>query len=611
MAAIIPCIAVRGSTGTSLGQGPPTYESVSEFPRDDGRSCKAMLFSPEGRYFAWVNGISLRIASSETWQIVANVERPKISSIVFSPNGTYIATWEPFIVSRANPQGSANLCIWKSENGELVKDFVHKKQTDWEPQWTSDERICGMLVNNRVVLYENADFSTILHRINMASIAKFSIAPGNPPYHILCNMPGTSGQPSFGRLFQYPKFEATQSLANKSFFQSDRVDIYWNKRGSSALLMTSTEVDKTGASYYGKQTLHYLDTKGQTALVMLGKEGPIHSVEWSPKHVEFCVIYGFMPSKATLFNLKCEPVFEFGTKHRNSIYYNPHGNILLLAGFGNLNGGVELWDTGSRKLIAKVDAADTTLLRWSPDGEHFVTATTAPRLRMGNGFKIWHYTGTLLYERPWNKQEELWEVLWQTYPHTTFKEKSINYKAVEGIAPSQPQASKQAYRPPSARGQTINFKLHDEVEEPGSNRGTESNPSKAALKLKKKREAKKAKKGLEAVAVTALTTTTTSTLTTTGITLTTTATTTTTTTCREIRRSNPGPNEATDSVRDPDPDLTDDPEKNKKIKKIKSKLDQISKLKKQSATGKQLEINQLEKIKKEAELLRDLQELVL
>lgn len=53
-------------------------------------------------------------------------------------------------------------------------------------------------------------------------------------------------------------------------------------------------------------------------------------------------------------------------------------------------------------------------------------------------FKIFHYTGTLLYERPWNKQEELWEVIWQKFPPNTFKEKPISYKAVEGIAPSQP-----------------------------------------------------------------------------------------------------------------------------------------------------------------------------
>lgn len=59
--------------------------------------------------------------------------------------------------------------------------------------------------------------------------------------------------------------------------------------------------------------------------------------------------------------------------------------LLIFGGFGNLRGGIELWDTTNRKIISQVDAPDTTLLRWSPDGEHFVTATTAPRLREENG----------------------------------------------------------------------------------------------------------------------------------------------------------------------------------------------------------------------------------
>lgn len=53
-------------------------------------------------------------------------------------------------------------------------------------------------------------------------------------------------------------------------------------------------------------------------------------------------------------------------------------------------------------------------------------------------FKIWHYSGALLYERPWNKQEELWEVTWQTYPELKFKKPIISFKHVEGIQSSEP-----------------------------------------------------------------------------------------------------------------------------------------------------------------------------
>lgn len=48
-------------------------------------------------------------------------------------------------------------------------------------------------------------------------------------------------------------------------------------------------------------------------------------------------------------------------------------------------------------------------------------------------FKIWHYTGSLVYQRPWNNQEELWEVIWQNFPSNCFSQKPISYKAVDGI----------------------------------------------------------------------------------------------------------------------------------------------------------------------------------
>ncbi|XP_011311612.1 eukaryotic translation initiation factor 2A [Fopius arisanus] len=570
MALTVPCLAVRGSTGIALSNGPPSYTEVSSFTKDDSKFCKAMTFSPDGRYFAWISGPTVKIALTTSWQIITVLQKPKVCAIKFSTLGNYLMTWEPFIVSPSNPQGGPQLHIWRSENGELVKSFIQKRQSDWAPQWSGDEKLCGVLINHDILFYENTNFDTIKHKFNSTKVGKFRIGSKCSPYHIIFYLPGKSSEPSFARLFEYPKFDKTESLANKSFFQADKVDIHWNDRGTCALILTSTDMDKTGATYYGKQALHYISVSGETAMVALNDEGLIHAVEWSPKSSEFLVIYGLMPAKATLFNLKCEPIFEFGKKHRNSIYYNLQGNIVLLGGFGNLRGGIELWDTAKRKLIAQTDAPDSTLLQWSPDGEHFVTATTAPRLRVANGFKIWHYTGTLLYERPWNKQEELWEVHWQVFPKNVFPEKTISYKAVEGIAPSQPQASKQAYRPPSARGQTISFNLHDDEDLPGK-----SEPSKAALKARKKREAKRTKKELEGAPVNG--------------------------------QRNSGPR---GQNRD-NPDLTDDPEKNKKIKKIKSKLEQICKLKEQLTAGKQLEVNQLDKIKKENELLKELQDLIL
>lgn len=61
-------------------------------------------------------------------------------------------------------------------------------------------------------------------------------------------------------------------------------------------------------------------------------------------------------------------------------------------------------------------------------------------------FKIWHYTCVLLHETMWPTGEELLSVCWQTFPRGTFKESVLNNTKVQGIQPSQPIASKQAYR---------------------------------------------------------------------------------------------------------------------------------------------------------------------
>ncbi len=92
-----------------------------------------------------------------------------------------------------------------------------------------------------------------------------------------------------------------------------------------------------------------------------------------------------MPAKATLYNLKGDSIMDFGMGPRNEVHFNPFGNIVCICGFGNLRGNMEFWSTKDKKKISQVKAEDTTIFQWAPDGQHFLTATTAPRLRVNNG----------------------------------------------------------------------------------------------------------------------------------------------------------------------------------------------------------------------------------
>ncbi|XP_016141242.1 eukaryotic translation initiation factor 2A [Sinocyclocheilus grahami] len=536
MAAPTPHLAVRGSDGTFLLRGPPSCQESSAFQKDE-RQGRYIAFSSDGSLFGWCNGSQVSVIKVSTGDLVKSFDLPKTTALEFSPLNRVLATWQ---------------------------------------QYTKLFKRCLLCFAIYAVF---CCVETIANKLHLQKVSEFALSPGSQPSKVAVYVPGSKGAPSFVRLYQYPNFGGpTSALANKSFFKADKVAMLWNKKATAVLVTASTEVDKTGASYYGEQTLHYVATNGESAVVQLPKNGPIYDVSWNPNSSEFCVVYGFMPAKATVFNHKCESVFDFGTGPRNAAFYSPQGHILVLAGFGNLRGQMEVWDVKKYKQVSKPQAEDTTHFSWCPDGEHIVTSTCSPRLRVSNGYKIWHYTGTVLYKHDTPSNKELWEVLWQPFPTGAFPEKPVKYQASPSELGSTEAKPAQAYRPPALRNkpQTASSKLHEEEPPQNMKPGAagEKQMSKAALKNQKKREAKKAAK-------------------------------------QETK-----PDEAPPPVADSAPashvtSSCGDPETDKKIKNLKKKLKAIDELKEQQAAGKVMQKNQLEKMQKEAQLLKELEELEL
>ncbi|XP_053736381.1 eukaryotic translation initiation factor 2A [Synchiropus splendidus] len=573
MAAPIPLLAVRGSDGTSLLRGPPSCQKLASF----ASASRCMTFSRDGSLLGWCNNDSVSVVTTSDLLPLKNFDLQKTVMLQFSPLNGVLATWRPYTKSPAAAHGEANLHLWDLKSGQQLKSFYQKQQTSWCPSWLDDEKVAVRGVSNELHFYENNNFDVIVKKLHLKNVTDFALSPGSSPPKVAVYVPGAKGAPSFVRLYQYPHLEgATAARANKSFFKADRVTMQWNHAASAVLVTASTDVDKTGASYYGEQTLHYLAVTGETALVQLEKKGPIYDVAWSPGSAHFCVVYGFMPAKATVFNLKCDPVFDFGTGPRNACYYSPQGHLLVLAGFGNLRGQMEVWDVKKFRQVSKPQSPDSTHFSWCPDGEHVVTATCSPRLRVSNGYQVWHYTGSLLLRWEAAVGAELWEVCWQPFAPETFPEKPIRYQAPPSQLGSTEAPPSQAYRPPALRHLPAapRAKLHEE--EPPQNlreEGGDKTQSKAALRNQRKREARRA--------------------------------------ARQESGAEPEPDLVPVSSGGQSAASGGDSETDKKIKNLRKKLKAVEELKEQQASGKVLQKNQLEKIQKEAQLLKELQDLEL
>lgn len=272
------------------------------------------------------------------------------------------------------------------------------------------------------------------------------------------------------RVYNVPNF--TNPISQKNFFKGDKVQLKWNDAGTSLIVLAQTEVDKTGKSYYGETTMYLLSANGGfDSRIDLDKEGPIHDVTWSPRSTSFAVVYGYMPAKTVIFNARAQPIHTFPLGPRNTVLFSPHGKYVLVAGFGNLAGQMDIYDM--EKDYAKVctiEASNASVCEWSPDGKHILTATTSPRLRVDNGVRIWHIAGQLMYNEDMN---ELYHVCWRPQPTSVhplpenpiFEVPIPHASATDYLAtrktPSKPVG---AYRPPGARGQItpLAFKREDE-----------------------------------------------------------------------------------------------------------------------------------------------------
>ncbi|PSR79854.1 eukaryotic translation initiation factor 2A [Coniella lustricola] len=457
----------------ATGESTP-YSPVPGFDKFEGIS-RCCVYSQCGRYFAWASNDGVSVLDATTGDEVTSLPTlPLVNELGFSPRGTFLTTLERPSKDE-NGDASKNLKIWRVI--ETLPDgtakvplgqFVQKSQNEWNLQYTADEKFCARMVTNEVQFYQSDDLRTVWNKLRVEGVAAFALAAGSS-HNVAVFVPERKGQPAAVKVFNVPQF--TSPISQKTFFKGDKVQMKWNQQGSSLIVLAQTDVDKSNKSYYGETTLYMLSASGDfDARVTLDKEGPIHDVSWSPTGREFGVVYGYMPAKTTVFNHRGVSQRSFPLGPRNTITFSPTGRFVLVAGFGNLAGQIDIYDLSKDyRKVCTIESGNPSVCQWSPDGTYIMTATTSPRLRVDNGMKIWHVGGRIMYNQD---MEELYNIAWRPVPIDELP------KNVDPLAEPEPHESAKtylstvktpskpvgAYRPPGARGSStpLHFKREDE-----------------------------------------------------------------------------------------------------------------------------------------------------
>ncbi|KAF8256983.1 eukaryotic translation initiation factor eIF2A-domain-containing protein [Lactarius quietus] len=424
---------LRTQKSVGLVGGTPTYQPIGAFQPPDS-AARTYQYSPDGRLFALAVPSGVRIHQAETGDLLQELAILNVIELKFSPRGTYLSLWERH-VKLADDAQHKNLRIFSVSTGEELIAFTQKSYDGWDVQYTISESHAVRIVGQEIHVFNPAEWGNgIVDRLKVEGASSITLSPGlNPSVAIF--VPEKKGQPASVRIHSLLNLSAPPTC-QKTFFKAEKSQIKWNNLGTLVLVLTQTDVDNTNKSYYGQSGLYLLSAAGNfDCRITLDKEGPIHDFAWSPNSKEFGVVYGFMPARVMLFDQRVRQLHDFGTSFYNFISFNPQSRLVLLGGFGNLAGKIDIYDRRSLTKISTIDASNTSHCEWSPDGKFILTATLSPRLRVDNGIKIWYLLGQLLHVQDC---EELYQTSWRP----TLVDAAPPFPSVIPPAPS-PSASRE------------------------------------------------------------------------------------------------------------------------------------------------------------------------
>lgn len=445
-----------------------TFEPLSSKWKD-----VPFVTSENGKFMAVSdNANTVAVFDAKTAKMVCEVNGIKGAALALSPLGTYLVVWTRFVKGKG-----PNMIVYDATSGKETARIFERSfsRQNWPSlRWNKDETVAAKCVTNQVQFFDGHPFTgKTRSAIHVPGVSAFAMSDSTP-MRVATFTPERKGTSASVAVYLYPdaatpapsssdvstgeKKRKPKPINAKSFFKAQDATMSFSKSGSYVICRTSTDIDRSGGSYYGAIFAYLLSCRGRGVEDSCALPEHCQTVAWSTVDDEFVAVTGKMPSTAALYNFRGNKVQDLGRVARNTVSWSPHGRFFCVAGFGSLQGSMDFYDRTTMKKIGETTAGSPpTWWGWSHDSRCFLTATLFPRMRQGVGFEVYSYRGDILYRE---ESEELTQVSWQsvvpitTYPNrppspgrTRAKDISVRKQAKKSKAMSKVAK----YRPPGAR----------------------------------------------------------------------------------------------------------------------------------------------------------------
>ncbi|XBW34933.1 hypothetical protein QEN19_000497 [Hanseniaspora menglaensis] len=342
------------------------------------------------------------------------LENP-LYSLKFSNTGKFLQTFQQFSINKEENENLKNCNVYDVLKNKKLYSYTNKSLDNWSLYFNKNDSFVLSISNDRKTLKciklnddlsnFSFDVSKNIHTIFKFdnAIQEFEVSPNCSQAPVIATFtPVKSAKPASLQIWVSPSLPSKEAVSkaaiSKTFFSVDSCVFYWNSKGTTVLGKTSTNFNSN--SYNGENKLYLLSHISSKAILLtLSKDnGPIHDINWAADGNVFAVNSGYMPSKTIFYNTMGDTLKEMAADRKNTIMFSPNGRYVLIAGWGNLAGGVDIIDISrDYSKVVSFQASNINFAQWSPEGEFLIMAITSPRLRVDNIVKILHYSGKLVY----------------------------------------------------------------------------------------------------------------------------------------------------------------------------------------------------------------------
>merc|ERR1712228_596734 len=469
-----------------------------------------IIFSSDGQYFAVLLEEGIEVYESTKGRKVSFLSHYRVRNVYFSPLNSFIVSYH----HRRPDDKHGNCWVWKwngsdsqtnsteqkkeseTSNDADIKDsntesnetkviyqfFLPEFDKKRVPlQFTNDEFIAARISKNAVFIHDVPKLhyrsNNILGKIDIANANSVVVAPTRRPIkdkesqaqncYILAifvlpknNKAATVGIYEFQYKLAMNKKSKTNKLfhriSQRAFYGVDTCELLWDcctTYHHNLLAIASSDVDTSGKSYYGNQTVYLLSSRSaQNVKIPIAEKGKLQDVKWHPMGKEFVMIDDH-PQKISIFDFRGNLVANLGNYARNLIRFSRDGKFLWCGGFGNLTGEMTFYDyekiKGDKTQCLGYGHDDACrYFEWSPDSSSLVTARLYPYMTVDNGFRIYKYNGHKLYEE---KFDRLYQIAYRPNLRGVYPPRSASPSATKKSRALPKKGDKKGYVPPHLR----------------------------------------------------------------------------------------------------------------------------------------------------------------